>query len=631
MGSQDDRQSASIIEDDEHVDRSLAVTGEPIVGTDKVVFDEETGPGALAARPLTSPKGMSAHQRAIHDLTHLPYDPSCEICSSCRRPNTQHRSLPATVRAVPLVVGDYCFPKHSDETTPLTLLVIRVYPYRLFFCCAVPSKGRDPTVVHRLERFIRECGLTHFTYRSDREPAIQAMMEEAASMCGRNGVKDAAISEAAAIDHAQLVEDGKLAENPDVSDDPGESDAQVVESTHTAAPELSHPGESQSNGLAERSVGIFEDQFRTLKMALETKIKHRLPSSHPVTSWLVEHTAWVLNKFHLGSDGRTAYGRLHGREGRDRVCEFGETIMWFVPKKMRSKLDQRWRYGVFLGRALGSDQNFVGVNSGEVVCARAIIRVVPSIRWSSDRISKIHVSPLEFKVGSLDHIEEAADPHAHPQPEIEPPEDSRSSRRLRINDSDVRKYGFTRYCPRCQALRTNRAAHAKGLRHNEECREHIYDALRSAGAQKLKSADLVDPSRTQTRASKHDAKIDDRRIEDQPVVQDAPDTPIADMEDVREDVHVDMPPLIDDVDYDPPGMDDTADFYKEVDADPDLGANVGDVHDSDGDHFMNTVASILQTLGVNAVDATNYAVHAMKDRPISACEFARPCNPVLPS
>ena len=68
MGSQDDRQSTSIVEDDEHVDRSLAVTGEPIAGTDKVVFDEETNPGALAAPPLTSPKGMSARQRAIHDL-----------------------------------------------------------------------------------------------------------------------------------------------------------------------------------------------------------------------------------------------------------------------------------------------------------------------------------------------------------------------------------------------------------------------------------------------------------------------------------------------------------------------------------------------------------------------------------
>ena len=110
----------------------------------------------------------------------------------------------------------------------------------------------------------------------------------------------------------------------------------------------SHPGESQSNGMAERSVGIFEDQFGTLKHALEVKLQRRLPVSHPVTSWLVEHTAWVFNKFHLGLDGRTAYGRLHGREGRERVCACGERIMSFVPKQPRSKLDQRWKYGMFL-------------------------------------------------------------------------------------------------------------------------------------------------------------------------------------------------------------------------------------------------------------------------------------------
>ena len=92
------------------------------------------------------------------------------------------------------MVGDYAFPKHIDEADPLTLLVIRVYPYKLYFCCAVPSKGRHPAVVNRLERFIRECGLTHFTYRSDREPAIQAMMEEAIAATGRNGVRDVASS-----------------------------------------------------------------------------------------------------------------------------------------------------------------------------------------------------------------------------------------------------------------------------------------------------------------------------------------------------------------------------------------------------------------------------------------------------
>ena len=95
-------------------------------------------------------------------------------------------------------------------------------------------------------------------------------------------------------------------------------------------------------------MGIFVDQFRTMKMALEAKLKHRLPSNHPMTAWLVEHTAWVLNKFHLGADGRSAYGRLRGREGRESACECGETIMWLVPKKLRSKLGQRWRYGFVL-------------------------------------------------------------------------------------------------------------------------------------------------------------------------------------------------------------------------------------------------------------------------------------------
>ena len=123
----------------------------------------------------------------------------------------------------------------------------------------------------------------------------------------------------------------------------------------------------------------FTDQFRTLKTALESWLKSRLASDHPVIAWLVEHTAYVLNKVALGSDGKTAYGRLHGREGRDRICGSGEHIMWYVPKKMRAKLDQRWRYGVVLGRFMASDQHFVGLAGGEVVCARAIVRLVPSI------------------------------------------------------------------------------------------------------------------------------------------------------------------------------------------------------------------------------------------------------------
>ena len=599
----------------------MAMMGEPIVGMDRVIYDETTGPGALQARPLVSPKAMSAEQRAVHDLTHLPYHPGCEICVSCRRPNTHHKSLKNPERTVPLMVGDYCFPKHNDDSDPMTVLVIRVYPYKLFFACSVSSKGRDPHVINRLARFIKECGLLHFTFRSDREPAIMSMMEEAVALSGRRGTKDNVEEAPGAIAHDELFDaNGDLRPGEaEVDGDAHVPSTVAVDSAHTAAPELTHPGESQSNGLAERSVGIFEDQFRTLKSALEIRLKHRLPVSHPVTSWLVEHTCWVLNKFHLDSEGRTAYGRLHGREGRERICEFGERILWYVPKKLRSKLDQRWRYGVFLGRSLSSDQNFIGLSSGEVVCARAIVRVVPSIRWSSDMISKISTPPLTFRSGTLDRIEEHQDPQAHPDPTVESA-DARQSRRLRILDSDVRKYGFTDSCPRCEYLRQGRTMLARGSRHNEACRDHIYEALKADGAEKVRRVDQDDPTRNASRSK--------TVIEDKPKAEEAPQEPLATMEDVIPDSTPknDEPNSV--------NLDDTYNFHEEVDEALDDAIDVDwqgdDLVDYDDDNRMVSMVDILQTLGVSVGDAVAYAVKATKDKvPVYGVVTGQSYNPTF--
>ena len=599
-------------DDDEVVDKGHAMTSEPIVGTDRVVYDDATGPGALTARALPAPKGMTAAKRAVHDLTHLPYDPSCEICVSCRRPNSHHRTVSKSERTLPLMVGDYAFPKHSDDVEPLTVLVVRVYPYKLFMACVVPSKGRDPLVVDRLVRFIKECGLTQFTFRSDREPAIMAMMDEACSLSGRNGKKDTAISDSNAIAHAQLIEGDQIIDDPDVPDDPHVEDGPEVSSTHTAAPELTHPGESQTNGLAERSVGIFEDHFRTIKAALEIKLKQRLPSAHPVTAWIVEHAAWLLNKFHLGADARTAYGRLHGREGRERICEFGEVVMWYVPKKMRAKLDQRWRYGVFLGRALSSDQNFIGLRSGEVICARAMVRVVPNVRWSAERISMIKVLPLTFKSNALDHIEESTEPHSHPEPNADVEEAARQSRRVKVMDSDVKRFGFTDSCQRCQYLRQGRLVLAKGVRHNEQCREHIYDALREAGDDKIKRADLEDSGRTTTKAKKRPQEP----LEPPQVIDEEPAEPIVDVEDTMAD---DTPNA-----YEPPAdMDDTTEFYKEVDWDEE------ELEDAEDGDAMISMVDVLQTLGISAGDATAYAVKAIKSRKTQPSSFGPAYKPTF--
>ena len=87
------------------------------------------------------------------------------------------------------MVADYCFVKSNSDSSTITGLVIKVYPYKLFFGCIVQSKGPDPLVVSRLTQWIKNIGLVHFAYRSDEEPAIIAMIQEACARVGRRGVK----------------------------------------------------------------------------------------------------------------------------------------------------------------------------------------------------------------------------------------------------------------------------------------------------------------------------------------------------------------------------------------------------------------------------------------------------------
>ena len=62
----------------------------------------------------------------------------------------------------------------------------------------------------------------------------------------------------------------------------------------------------------------------------------------------------------------------------------------------------------------------------------------------------------------------------------------RQSRRLRMLDSDVRKYVITASCQRCEYLRQGRTLLARGVRHNEECRDHTHEAMRQDGVEKVK-------------------------------------------------------------------------------------------------------------------------------------------------
>ena len=230
LGTTGDIPVVGLEDAEEELDPKSVAVEDSIVGDELVTLDEH-GPGAIEAKPMVSPKVMTPQQRAKHSIAHLPYDPDCEICVSCKRPNIQHLASHESKRTIPLLVGDYGFIRDSKDADNVTILVMRLYPFRLNFACIVSSKGPEPLIVARIARWITECGLVHFAYRSDKEPAIVAMIQQACAMAGRNGVL--------------------LKGDESTDGEPSIVAETKIDRALVAVPEHSHPGESQSNGLSE--------------------------------------------------------------------------------------------------------------------------------------------------------------------------------------------------------------------------------------------------------------------------------------------------------------------------------------------------------------------------------------------
>ena len=104
----------------------------PIVGTSETLHDAN-GPGARRPQPIRAPPEMTQAQWEEHRLTHLPVCPSCPWCVMAREPNLQHRASREGERKVPMLVADYGYLRDTDDTVLATVLVLRLYPYRIFF------------------------------------------------------------------------------------------------------------------------------------------------------------------------------------------------------------------------------------------------------------------------------------------------------------------------------------------------------------------------------------------------------------------------------------------------------------------------------------------------------------------
>ena len=164
-------------------------------------------------------------------------------------------------------------------------------------------------------------------------------------------------------------------------------------------------------------------------------------------------------------------------------------------KRLRAKLDLRWRLGVYVGDAASSNEYYLALPNGNVVKSRSIVRVVPSGRW--DQRSLLAVQGIPGKLTISDDsddvdIEAFADAHENLDDAERDARDSEVAdsramdssciggdegmkgmdQQIRITRADRRKYGYTPHCHRC--LDIEAGAYGTKAHHSDKCRLRIY-------------------------------------------------------------------------------------------------------------------------------------------------------------
>ena len=142
---------------------------------------------------------------------------------------------------------------------------------------------------------------------------------------------------------------------------------------------------SGSNGIVERGVQTIEGRMRAILIASEERIGEEVLPTEPVAQFIPEFAAYVNNRLEVGKDGKTAMERIKGKRSAVPGLEFGEKLLWKIPKKKKmAKMKQRWAYGIFLGVRRKSGEVWVASENGEVRKGRAVRRIPVAKRWGGD-------------------------------------------------------------------------------------------------------------------------------------------------------------------------------------------------------------------------------------------------------
>ena len=235
-----------------------------------ITDDPEERQEAKRATGAPTPQQSIEQERREHELTHLPYRSWCPTCLQSKGRQDYH---PKQTSKTAVTQVDLMYYKALEEKQ--TTSVLTAVDVETGMCMAVQLEDKTRHVQYLstcLQQFFMECGRTHAilnntVLQSDQEDFIISLIKMMATAMGGN-----------------------------------------------IAVRQSPAYTSQAQGSVERFHRTLMGQVRAIKLQLENKYGIKLNSKHPIMPWLVKHSAYLLNRYSIHSDGNTSYYRRWGKK-----------------------------------------------------------------------------------------------------------------------------------------------------------------------------------------------------------------------------------------------------------------------------------------------------------------------------
>ena len=340
---------------------------------DKNAEQQTDDKSALKPKMLKIPGEPSESERRLHELTHLPYRDWCEHCVKSK--GRQSHAVKKNDRQ-PVTQIDFSFLSTENDLPERTILNATDVQTGYAMAIVLPAKGSiEKYAVAELRRFVFEIGRTFGIVQYDKENSLKVIAKDLCKTIGGLSMR--------------------------------------------AAP----TGHSQSQGSVGNVQRTLYGQLRTLFSQVQESTGLKLTSESPMFTWCVNHAQWLINRYLIGSDGKTAYSRRWSREYNGSLCMFGEWIDAKLPISNKVKIPKGGSQqfsGVYLGKDTEADEVILG-NANGVFKVRAVKRKPPSQQWNAVGVSKMLSVPWQPKGDGVDSIAFVMPPDLGVKGRVKPP------------------------------------------------------------------------------------------------------------------------------------------------------------------------------------------------------------------